>query len=233
MASGQAGEGESQEADARCRGGTVDGLDAGKEGGSRGHHVVDDEDVTADEGGGVVDIIDIAGVYPTCVGPTGGLGAVAADADKIVPYRQSNDISNPLGYCLGLVVAAPDELTPMERHRKQQVYTVKKSVGEYLAGKHSRDTTRHNRTRGILGLMYYRPIGTAVIIVEIACGTLDRHRPGDALMHGIERLAVNRRARQSRKAMHAHHLLAVTQRLAAHFAHMREQQSRHITEKLP
>lgn len=211
----------------------MNGLDAGKEGGTGGHHIVDDKDVTACKAGGFGDIIDIAGVYPTCVGPTSGLGAMATGSDKIAPYGQADDSGNTFGDSLRLVVAAPDEFAPMERHREQKVYTVKKSVRGYLACKHRCDPTRYHRTRGILCLMDYRPIGTVVIIVEITCGTLDRHMPGDTLVHGVERLTMNHRARQSRKAMEAHHLLTVTQRLTAYLAHMREQQSRHVTEKPP
>ncbi len=200
----------------------MNGLDAGKKGGTGGHHIVDDKDVATCEVDGFIDIIDIAGVYPTCVGTTSGLGAMATGSDKIAPYGQADDIGNPLGYGLRLIVAAPDEFAPMERHGQQQVYAVKEAVRGYLACKHRRDTPCNHRTRGILCLMDYRPIGTVVIIVEIACGTLDRHMPGDTLVHGVERLTMNHRARQPRKAMEAHHLLTVTQRLAAYLAHMRE-----------
>lgn len=111
--SGQAGEGKSQEADAGRRGGSVNGLDAGKEGGTGGHHIIDDKDVTACKAGGFGDIIDIAGVYPTSVGPTGGLGSVTAYGHKIVTYRNTRDIGYTFSDSLRLVVAAPDEFAPM------------------------------------------------------------------------------------------------------------------------
>lgn len=206
----------------------MNGLDAGKKGGTGGHHIVDDKDVTACKAGGFGDIIDIAGVHPTCVGPTSSLGAVAARGDKIVSYGQADDIGNTFCDGLRLVVAAPDEFAPMERHREQKVYTVKKSVRGYLACKHRCDPTRYHRTRGILCLMDYRPIGTVVIIVEIARGTLNGHLARDALVHRVERLAVNHRARQPRETVEAHHLLAVAQRLATDLAHPGKQQPEQV-----